>query len=161
MILRTNAATRLTAPTTRPLHRAGLSLLEVLVALAIFLLSLAAIAGLVDFGSERAQAAAMTTLGTRLAQGKLAEVEAGVAPPNAAESGTFDDEPDWTYTLEPGAALAANTYPVTVTVRREMGGRRYEVVLTQVIFDPAFQGTAAAAVLPTTAGTTTATTGAK
>lgn len=158
MILRPTAATRL----TRSPQRAGLSLLEVLVALAIFLISLASIAGLVDFGAERAQAASMTTLGTRLAQAKLAEIEAGVSPPNSSESGTFEDEPDWTYTVEPGAALAANTYPVTVTVRREMGGRPYEVVLTQIIFDPAYQGKAAAISKPTdTTMTTTASTGSK
>ena len=154
MTLRVTAANR----PARPPQRAGLSLLEVLIALAIFLMSLAAIASLVDFGAERAQAAAMTTLGTRLAQSKLAEVEAGLTPPNSAESGAFDDEPDWTYTLEPGAALAANTYPVTVTVRRELGGRKYEVALTQVVFDPAFMGTAAAVVKPTA---TTVATGAK
>ena len=158
MILRSTAATRL----TRPPQRAGLSLLEVLVALAIFLISLASIAGLVDFGAERAQAASMTTLGTRLAQAKLAEIEAGVSPPNSSESGTFEDEPDWTFAVEPGAALAANTYPVTVRVSREMGGRHYEVVLTQVIFDPAFQGKAAAITKPTDSSTTTtASTGSK
>ena len=147
---------------TRSPQRAGLSLLEVLVALAIFLISLAAVAGLVDFGAERAQAASMTTLGTRLAQAKLAEIEAGVSPPNSSESGTFEDEPDWTFAVEPGAALAANTYPVTVRVSREMGGRHYEVVLTQVIFDPAFQGKAAAITKPTdSTATTTASTGSK
>lgn len=123
-------------------------------ALAIFLISLAAIAGLVDFGSERAQAAAMTTLGTRLAQSKLAEVEAGVTPPTAAETGTFEDEPDWNYSVEPGAALAANTYPVTVRAYRDVGGRHYEVSLTQVIFDPAYIGKAAAVTKPTTDATT-------
>ena len=156
MTLRLTAANRL----ARPHQRAGLSLLEVLVALAIFLMSLAAIAGLVDFGAERAQSAAMTTLGTRLAQSKLAEVEAGLTPPNSSESGSFDDEPDWTFSVEPGAALAANTYPVTVTVRRQMGGRKYEVALTQVVFDPAFQGNAAAVVKPT-ATTPATTTGSK
>ena len=120
-----------------------------MVALVIFLMSLAAIASLVDFGAERAQAAAMTTLGTRLAQSKLAEVEAGLTAPTSSETGTFDDEPDWTYSLESGAALAANTYPVTVTVRRDAAGRKYEVALTQVVFDPAFQGNAAAVVKPT------------
>ena len=157
MTLRVNAGRR----PARPPLRAGLSLLEVMVALVIFLMSLAAIASLVDFGAERAQAAAMTTLGTRLAQSKLAEVEAGLTAPTSSETGTFDDEPDWTYTVEPGAALAANTYPVTVTVRREMGGSRYEVVLTQVIFDPAYQGKAAAITKPTETTTTTASTGSK
>jgi len=144
---------------TRSPRRPGLSLLEVLVALAIFLIALAAIAGLVDFGAERAQSAAMTTLGTRLAQSKLAEVEAGLTPPNAAESGTFEDEPEWSYALEPGAALAANTYPVTVRVRRELAGRAYEVVLTQIVFDPAFQGKATAVAPPATSSNTA--TGAK
>jgi len=140
---------------TRPPLRSGLSILEVLVSMAIFLISLAAIASLVDVGSERAMAASMTNLGTRLAQSKLAEIEAGLTAPGSAESGTFEDEPDWTYSVEPGTALAANTYPVTVTVSRDFGGRKYEVVLTQVIFDAAFQGKGTAAVKPT-AETTTA-----
>jgi len=42
-----------------------------------------------------------------------------------------------------------------VTVSRDFGGRKYEVVLTQVIFDAAFQGKGTAAVKPT-AETTTA-----
>jgi Tfp pilus assembly protein PilV len=128
--------------------RQGLSILEVLVSMAIFLLSLVAIASLVDFGAERATAAAMTNLGTRLAQAKLAELEAGVVPPSTSETGTFEDEPEWTYALEPGAPLAANTIPVTIRVSREYGGRTYEVVLTQVIFDPAFQGKAMMATKP-------------
>ncbi|MGL6073661.1 MAG: type IV pilus modification PilV family protein [Fimbriiglobus sp.] len=129
-------------------NRPGLSLLEVLVAMTIFLISLAAIASLVDFGADRSMAASMTTLGTRLAQSKLAEIEAGAIPPNTSETGTFEDEPDWSYSLEPGTELAANTYPVTIRVSREVAGRKYEVVLTQIIFDPAQQGKAAAATKP-------------
>jgi general secretion pathway protein I len=138
---------------TRPHLRAGLSLLEVLVAMTIFLIALGAIAGLVDFGAERSLAATMTTLGTRLAQGKLAEIEAGLTAPNSSEQGNFEDEPEWSYSLEPGAQLAPNTYPVTVRVSRELGGRKYEVVLTQIIFDPAMQGKANAATKPTTTTT--------
>lgn len=119
--------------------------------MAIFLISLAAIASLVDVGSERAMAASMTNLGTRLAQSKLAEIEAGLTSPASAESGTFEDEPDWTYSVEPGTALAANTYPVTVRVTRETGGKKYEVVITQVIFDPAYMGKGTAATKPTAA----------
>ena len=133
----------------RPARRAGLSLLEVLVSMAIFLIALGAIASLVDVGSERAMSASMTNLGTRLAQSKLAEIEAGLTSPSSAESGSFEDEPDWTYSVEPGAALAANTYPVTVRCTRELNGRKHEVVLTQVIFDPALQGKGAAATKPT------------
>lgn len=142
----------------RSIHRPGLSLLEVLVSLAIFLLSLVAIASLVDFGSERAMAAAMQTAGVRLAQSKLAEVEAGVISASTSDNGMFDDEPEWSYSVEPGAATIPNVYPVTVRVWREVAGRQYEVVLTQMIYDPAQMGKAAAATLPT-ATTSTSTTG--
>ena len=133
----------------RSIHRPGLSLLEVLVSLAIFLLSLVAIASLVDFGSERAMAAAMQTAGVRLAQSKLAEVEAGVISASTSDNGMFEDEPEWNYSVEPGSATIPNVYPVTVRVWREVAGRRYEVVLTQMIYDPAQMGKAAAATPPT------------
>jgi general secretion pathway protein I len=133
--------------------RRGLSLIEVLVALVIFLMSFAAIGALIDFGSKRARAATMTTLGTRLALSKLAEVEAGLTPVNSPDSGTCEGEPDWTYDIEPGGQLALNTYPVTVRVSSTVDGRPFSVSLTQVIFDPAFQGKAAAIAKPTDAST--------
>ena len=139
----------------RSIHRPGLSLLEVLVSLAIFLFSLVAIASLVDFGSERAKAAAMQTAGVRLAQSKLAEVEAGVISASTSDNGMFEDEPEWNYSVEPGAATVPNVYPVTVRVWREVSGRRYEVVLTQMIYDPAEMGKAAAATPPTATTSTT------
>jgi general secretion pathway protein I len=144
----------LTTPRFQTRLRSGLSLLEVLVAMTIFLMSVVAIASLVDFGADRSMAASMTTLGTRLAQSKLAEIEAGLIAPNSSENGTFEDEPDWNYSLEPGAELAASTYPVTIRVWREAGGRTYEVTLTQIIFDPAQQGKAGPATKPTASDTT-------
>lgn len=143
-----------------PARRAGLSLLEVLLALAIFLFSLAAIGALVDFGNERSTAAAMQTTATRLAQAKLAEVEAGVVSVSAGGNGTFDEEPEWNWTVEPGVASVPNVYPVTVRVWREVAGRTHEVTLTQLVFDSAQMGNAAEAQPPETdtMGTTTPTT---
>ena len=100
----------------------------------------------------------MQTAGTRLAQSKLAEVEAGVISASTSDNGMFDDEPEWSYSVEPGAATIPNVYPVTVRVWREVAGRQYEVVLTQMIYDPAQMGKAAAAT-PPTATTSTSTTG--
>jgi Tfp pilus assembly protein PilV len=134
----------------RPARRPGLSLLEILLSLAIFLLSLVAIGGLVESGSERGLSAAMQAAGTRLAQSKLAEVEAGAIPVSSGGQGTFDDEPEWNWSVEPGAAAVPNVYPVTVRVWREYGGGRHEVVLTQMIFDPAQMGNASEAPKPTT-----------
>ncbi len=136
----------------RPARRPGLSLLEILLSLAIFLLSLVAIGGLVESGSERGMEAAMQAAGTRLAQSKLAEVESGAIPVNTGGQGTFDDEPEWTWSVDTGSSAVPNVYPVTVRVWRDAGGRHYEVVLTQMIFDPAQMGTAAAAQKPTAAG---------
>jgi hypothetical protein len=144
-----------------PVRRAGLSLLEVLLALAIFLFSLAAIGALVEFGNERSTAAAMLTTATRLAQAKLAEVEAGSIPVATGGSGTFDDEPEWNWSVEAGAATVPNVYPVTVRVWREVAGQTHEVTLTQMVFDPLQMGNAAEAQPPETetTGTTGTTTG--
>jgi len=142
--------------TGNPGRRSGITLLEVLLSMAIFLFSLAAIGSLVDYGAARGMDARMQTIGTRLAQSKLAEAEAGVVPVNTSGTGIFDEEPEWNWTLDPGQPTIPNAYPVTITVWREMGSNRFEVKLTQVIFDPTLMGGAITATPSTTnsAGTT-------
>ncbi len=147
--------TRPTAPT-----RPGMSLLEVLIALAIFLMSLAAIAQLIDIGTNRASDTVLQNTGTRLAQSKMAELEAGVVDPSSGGAGTFDDEPEWQWSAEPGASEVPNVYPVTVRVWREVRGTRFEITLSQMVLDPLAVGSAAEAAPPTDAATTgTGTTG--
>lgn len=128
-----------------------MTLLEVLVAIAVFLMALAGIAQLIEFGSNNSLEAARTTTGTRLANSKMAEVEAGVIPVTESGSGTFDEEPLWQWSVEVGAPVALNTYPVTVRVWIEQG-RRVEVSTSQIIYDPLFMGNGAAAVAPTAEG---------
>lgn len=129
-------------------RRRGLSLLEVLLALAIFLMSLVAIGGLIDFGSDQGMAASMQAAGTRLAQSKLAEVEAGAIDLTSGGSGTFEDEPEWNWSVEATQTQWPNTYDVTVRVWRETS-RRYEVTLSQIVFDPAQMGNGSEAQPPT------------
>ncbi len=145
--------------TVRPAPRPGLSLLEVLVSLTIFLVALAALGQLIDLGEDTASKAANTTTGTRLAQSKLAEVEAGVVDCTAGGSGTCDDEPGWTWVVESAAGAATNLYAITVRVGKDYKGKRFEVTLAQMVCDPAQMGGAAAAQPPTTTSTATATTG--
>ena len=57
--------------------RSGLSLIEVILSLAIFMMSLAAIGQLVTMGSDRGLDARFTMRGTRLAESKMAEIEVG------------------------------------------------------------------------------------
>ena len=134
----------------RSTRRSGMSLIEVLVSLAIFLLSLAAIGSLVDSGSNRALSARYQNTGTRLAASKMAEVEAGVIAVSTGGSGDFsaDGDEGWTWTVDSIASDVSNVYSVTVTVSKQFQGRPFEVVVTQSIFDPALMGTGAEAQPP-------------
>jgi prepilin-type N-terminal cleavage/methylation domain-containing protein len=130
--------------------RPGLTLIEVLLALAILLLSLAAIGQLVDIGGNHGLQARFHVIGTRLAQAKLAECEAGVIPISGG-GGTFDDEPGWSWDVSSQPETATNLYRVTATVSRDDRGRRFEIVLSQLVYDPAMTGSAAQAQKPTQA----------
>ena len=133
----------------RPAARRGLSLIEVLLALTILVISLAAISQLVDIGTERGRDARAAARGTRLAQGKMAEVEAGVVGLTSSTDGEFDgDDAGWKFTVTPEPAGPPNLYTVTVTVTREVQGKLYEFVLAQMIFDPTLTGSAAQAERP-------------
>jgi general secretion pathway protein I len=146
-------------------RRRGLSLLEVIVSLAILVLAIVAINRLVDIGTDRGTDARMFTRGTRLAQGKMAEVEAGIVSVSSESEGQFEgDDAAWSFKVLPEPAGPPNLYTVTIRVTRDIQGRPIEVVLTQMIFDPTMMGSAAqaerpAAEDPATTGTATTGTG--
>ena len=131
-------------------RRSGMSLIEVLVSLAIFLLCLTAIGSLVDMGSNKALAARFQNTGTRLAVSKMHEVEIGMIPVTSGASGDFsaDGDDGWTWTVTSTASDISNLYSVTVTVSKPFQGRPFDIVLTQTVFDPAMMGTAAEAQPP-------------
>jgi type II secretion system protein I len=134
-----------------PHRRPGISLLEVLLALAIFLLALVAIGQLVDIGTDHALDSQAQATATRLAQSKLAEVEAGVIPlDGSSPSGSFDVEPEWTWTVSSTQANIPNLYTVTVQVSRQFRNRQFQVSLTQLVFDPNMMGNAQEAQPPQT-----------
>jgi general secretion pathway protein I len=131
-------------------RRPGLTLIEVLLAMAILLMSLAAIGQLVDMGSDRGIEARFHVRGTRLAQAKLAECEAGVIPLSAGGSGTCTDDDDaWSWTVDAQPDTVTNLYRVTVTVSRDNRGKKFEIALAQMMYDPAMMGSAAQAERPT------------
>jgi len=148
-------------PARRPGRRAGMSLLEVLVAMAVVLMCLTGIGRLVDAGTDRAMDAKFQTVGTRLALSKMAEVEAGVIPVSGGGSGDFADDGDdpWQWTVDATPSDATNAYDVVVTVSRPYRGQTFSVKLAQTIYDPQAIGTATEAnptplVPPSTSGTT-------
>jgi hypothetical protein len=124
-----------------PAPRAGLSLLEVLAALTIFLFSLIALGRLIDVGGERARDVQYLSRASMIAQTKMSEVMAGVLPLTGSPESPAEDDPNWTWSVEATADGTPNLYHVTVTVSRALpDGSRFEVKLNQFVLDPAARG---------------------
>jgi prepilin-type N-terminal cleavage/methylation domain-containing protein len=131
---------------TGPVRR-GVSLIEVLLATAIFLIAIAGISVLTRVASDNAAEAARTNQCSRLARSKMAELEAGVgdAPLSGGASGTFAEYPTYQWQVDSVPVGASGyTYDVTVRVWIETGTMRpTEVSLSQIILDPAAMNNAA------------------
>jgi general secretion pathway protein I len=125
--------------------RRGLSLLEVMLALVMLIIAVAAISALVDMGTNRGLDARNTMRGTRLAQSVMAQVEAGLLSVSGSSSGQFtDDDSAWSYQVTSQSvsqpAAPQNLYIVTVTVTRSPN---VSISLTQMMIDPQYTGSSA------------------
>src|SRR5262245_42718619 len=98
-------------------RRPGLSLLEVIVATAIFLLSLAGLRQLISVAADQAMDVEMRSQAARLCHSKMAEVQAGLLPLITA-SETFEEDPDYTWNVDVESASIDNLWLVTVRVSR-------------------------------------------
>lgn len=122
-------------------RRAGMSLLEVLGATAIFLMSIVAIGELMSVSTDQALEVQHKSRATRLCQSKLNEFASGVEQLNGATSGDFEEADGWTWTAEVSSdSSAANLYRVQVTVSREAPRGPVEVTMAQFVFDPQQRG---------------------
>lgn len=130
-----------------------MTLIEVMLALAIMLLSMVAIGQLVNMGSDQSTRARWSVRATRLAEAKMAEVEVGVVPISEGGQGTFDnDDSAWSWSVDPQPAGPPNLYRVDVKVSRTEG-RPFEFTLSRLIYDPSLVGSAAQAERPTATST--------
>jgi type II secretion system protein I len=77
--------------------RKGLTLFELLLALAIFLASLAALAQLLASGARAAAQATLKTEAILRCESQLGEIVSGITRIQAVDGGTFDDDPSWTW----------------------------------------------------------------
>jgi general secretion pathway protein I len=121
--------------------RPGLTLLEVVIALAIFLIALVPIWHLVTLGGEQALDVAHQAQASMLCQAKLDCVKVGAEPLNS--SGTVDIGRDltWNYTIESSPGEVENLYMVKVTVKVDRAdGKTIEASLIQMVLDPAWRG---------------------
>jgi Tfp pilus assembly protein PilV len=122
-------------------RRAGLSLLEVLVALGIFVVALTVLGRLITLGGELALEAQWRNEAAQLCQTKLAEVRAGAEPLMAQSDMPFDESTAWRWGLEcePSNAVP-NLWQVRVRVSRVPPGKPLEVSLSQWLLDPRSRG---------------------
>ncbi len=123
--------------------RPALTLMEVLVSLAIFLISLVALTHLVNIGTQAGVDARLTKEATFLCQSKLAEFKAGIEPLESKKDVAFVEEESswlWSALCEPVEEIP-DLWRVEVTVHREREGRSpLEVTITQLILAPGIRG---------------------
>jgi prepilin-type N-terminal cleavage/methylation domain-containing protein len=120
-----------------PTPRRGLSLLEVLVALAIFLLSFVAIGRLVTLASDHAVDIQQQSEATRLAQSKINEVLCGSLGLQSAEG----DEDEWHWSIDAEQNTSVNgLWTVTATVTRPGSEPEVSATVSQMVFDPTMRG---------------------
>ena len=126
----------------RPLRR-GLTLLEVVVALAVFLFAIVAISQLVNIGSDRALDVKMQSKASMLCQSKLFDLVSGVDPLQGVSWTAFPttDDADYQYEVEVSDGETTSLKNVRVSVKRDRtDGRTVQVSLTQMVMDPAQRG---------------------
>src|SRR5205807_5324829 len=99
-------AMMLRAPAARP----ALTLMEVLVSLAIFLMSLAALTRLVTFAGERALEAQYRSQATLHCLSQLAEVEAGSIALGSQGESPVGDDPDYEWSMDAAQGQVAGLW---------------------------------------------------
>jgi len=136
--LTTFAASGTRSATIASRVRAGLTLLEVLIALGIFVSSIAVISQLLAQGVRGAQLAQYETEAIFRAESKLAEVVAGAVPFQTAANVTYADNDAWTWSLTVQPGPTEDLFIVEVTVNRaalsSLGSVDFTV--TRLVRDP-------------------------
>src|SRR5262245_38017090 len=121
--------------------RRGLSLMEILIALSIFLFSLIVIGKLITLSGDRALDVQQQSEAAQLCQTKLAEVIAGVVQLSSQSDVPFDEAPDYHWSLDAESDSTPNLWRVQVRVTRERpDGTKIECSLSQMVIDPSQRG---------------------
>jgi len=131
-----------TQPTLR--RRLGMSLLEVMLAIAILGGSMVVLAELVRIGSRSSREARELTVAQLLCEAKLAEVAMGFVPAQAATQQPCETDPDWVFTIDvqPGDQEGLLMVMVRVSEAQPVGPRPLEFTLTRWMVDPSVEMTA-------------------
>jgi general secretion pathway protein I len=137
-----------------------MTLVEVLIALAIFLLAMVVFGDMMVQNGQIALNIQRQNLATRLCRSKLQEVAAGVVPLTGQDDTPFDEEPDYSWSLQAQNGAVDGLWNVTVHVTRRQtdGGEAIQCTLMQMMLDPSIEGSTQDAV-PVTVSDPTASSG--
>ncbi len=117
------------APTFRSgRQRAGLSILEVMLALAILGLAVTAIGQLIHIGSMSSVAASHETTAQMICESKLAEITSGIQPTTPLANVPFELDDDWNYSIQREEINDLGLVAIQVTV--EQRADRYDRPVT-------------------------------
>jgi prepilin-type N-terminal cleavage/methylation domain-containing protein len=121
--------------------RDGLSLIEVLASLAIFLMALTALTFLVNNSSSLAAEAQYRARCAQLARSKINEMAAGAVPLQSQAEASFDDEPLYRWSADVADGGVTGLFNVTVTVvYRPDDPYPTKVSTSRMILDPKVTG---------------------
>ncbi len=124
--------------------RHGLSLLEVLLAIAILGGAMIVISQLLSLGYRSAIEARLRTESALLCDTKMAEVAAGIIPLSGTSGETIEENPNWNYSVSVENASQVGLLSVTVTVTQNNIGNQTPVSLSivRLMPDPDYDPTA-------------------
>ena len=95
----------------------GFTLLEVILALAIFVGAIAVLSRLLVVGVENAETAQWQSQAWLIAESRWSEIEAGIRSFNDPGPYAVDEMPGWQWGLETESMQLANLYRITLTVQ--------------------------------------------
>ena len=123
----------------RDTFRHGMTLLEVVIALALFFAAMAAISEILHIGSVASVKAQMRADASLLGESKLNEVIAGIVPLTSVEQQTFENAPQWTWSLavEDDTDVSIKRLMLTVNHLDSAGQTDHEIQFARLLRDPA------------------------
>ena len=146
----------------RPSRRTGMSLLEVVLALSIFLAAMTALSQIVSIGSRASVESQMLNESVWRCESKMNEVVAGIIPPRSVGATSFDDDINWYWTLNVQPAPSLNLLQIDVTVARRLSDGRVlgEFQMSRWLRDPgSIEASSTSSSTPTSSSGTSATGG--
>jgi general secretion pathway protein I len=119
--------------------RTGMTLLEVVIALALFFAAMAAISEILHMGSQTAVKAQLRAEASLLGESKLNEVIAGIVPLTPVSEQAFEDALQWTWTLtvEDDTDVSIKRLLLTVNHLNTAGKSDHEIQFARLLRDPA------------------------